>query len=97
MRLERYKNNPILGPRKEHSWEAGGVFNPAVIYEQGKVYIVYRAFSKDYTSSLGLAISKDGFNIDERLAEPIYKPRESFEKKPSREFGQGAKTRGLPK
>ncbi|MBZ1348159.1 MAG: hypothetical protein KYQ20_00045 [Candidatus Nealsonbacteria bacterium] len=81
MQLERYKNNPILEPRKEHAWETGGVFNPSVIYEQGKVYIVYRAFSKDHTSSLGLAISKDGFNIDERLPEPIYKPRESFEKK----------------
>ncbi len=81
MQLERYKNNPILKPIKEHLWEARDVFNPAAIYEQGKVYLVYRAFSDDNTSTLGLAISKDGFNFDQRLTEPIYKPRESFEKK----------------
>ncbi|MCL0056744.1 hypothetical protein M1N50_00255 [Dehalococcoidia bacterium] len=81
MQLERYKNNPILKPIPEHSWESKGVFNAAAIYEKGKVYIVYRAFSDDYTSSLGLAISKDGFNITQRLSKPIYKPREDFEMK----------------
>ena len=33
------------------------------------------------TSTIGLAISKDGITIDERLPEPIYVPRESFEMK----------------
>jgi len=81
MQLERYKNNPILKPRKEHPWESKGVFNAAAVYENGRVYIVYRAFSNDNTSTFGLAISKDGFNIDQRLSEPIYKPRENFEMK----------------
>ena len=33
------------------------------------------------TSTIGLAISKDGITIDERLAEPMYIPRVDFEMK----------------
>ena len=44
-------------------------------------HILYRALSADNTSSIGYAASKDGVNIDERLSEPIYSSRESFESK----------------
>jgi predicted GH43/DUF377 family glycosyl hydrolase len=33
------------------------------------------------TSTIGLAITKDGITIDERLPEPVYIPRADFEKK----------------
>jgi len=81
IKLKRYEGNPILQPRPEHFWEAKAVFNPAAIYEEGKVHIVYRAMSEDNTSVFGYATSSDGFNIEERLAEPIYLPREPFEMK----------------
>ncbi|GAF80207.1 unnamed protein product, partial [marine sediment metagenome] len=80
-KLERYKKNPIIRPRTEHPWESEAVFNPAAVYEGGKVHFVYRSFSPDKTSFLGYASSKNGFHITERLAEPIYVPREDFEKK----------------
>lgn len=79
--LKRFKKNPILEPIKAHRWEAKMVFNPAAIYENNKVHIVYRAMSFNNTSVFGYATSRNGLNIDERLEEPIYVPREPFEKK----------------
>lgn len=79
--IKRFEGNPIISPLLEHPWESKATFNPAAIYEDGKVHIVYRAMSEDSTSVLGYASSKDGFFIDERLDEPIYVPREEFEKK----------------
>lgn len=81
IKLERFKGNPIIKPIPEHDWEAKYTLNPAAVYEEGIVHIVYRAQGNDDTSVLGYAVSHDGFRIDERLPEPIYVPRESFEKK----------------
>ena len=73
--FDRYKNNPILTPIKEHSWEAFMVYNCGAIYEAGKVHLIYRAQGeKGGVSRFGYASSKDGFHIDERLSEPIYAP-----------------------
>jgi len=77
--LERFDGNPILEPEPKHWWESKAVFNPGVIYEDGKVHIVYRAVGDSDVSVLGYASSVDGFRIDERLDEPIYVPREPFE------------------
>ncbi len=79
--FKRFAQNPIIQPRPEFPWEAQATFNPAAIYEAGKVHILYRALSLDDTSVFGYANSTDGLNIDERLVYPIYEPRESFEKK----------------
>lgn len=51
------------------------VYNCGVMYEEGKVHIIYRAQGeKGGISRFGYAASKDGFHIDERLAEPIFEP-----------------------
>ena len=76
----RAKENPILAPRGEN-FESHDVMNPAAIDLEGSVYILYRAMDKTNTSTIGLAVSKDGVHIDERLHEPIYKPRADFEQK----------------
>lgn len=81
IKLKKYKKNPILTTIKEHSWENKAVFNPAVVYEDGKFYVVYRALSKDMVSTMGLAVSKDGYNFYSRLADPIYGPRMNYEQK----------------
>jgi predicted GH43/DUF377 family glycosyl hydrolase len=78
-RLERFDGNPILDPEPKHWWESKAVFNPGAIYEGGRVHLVYRAIGDSDVSVLGYASSIDGFRIDERLHEPIYVPRESFE------------------
>lgn len=77
----RYPGNPVLEPILELPWQAMAVFNPASIYADGKVHILYRAQSMDGTSVIGYASSKDGIHIDENLDYPIYTPRESFEMK----------------
>jgi predicted GH43/DUF377 family glycosyl hydrolase len=79
--FERYSKNPIIEPDPRHDWESIGTFNPAAIELGGKIYILYRALSSDKTSTIGLAVSEDGFNIVEKLDEPIYVPREKFEMK----------------
>ena len=78
--FRRVPDNPVLRPQGE-GWEGKNVFNPAAIEIDGVHYIVYRAQSHDHTSTMGLAISRDGVTIDERLPNPIYVPRTSSEEK----------------
>jgi predicted GH43/DUF377 family glycosyl hydrolase len=80
-KFKRYDKNPILSPKLEHEWEAKAVFNPAAIYLDGKIHILYRTSSNDNTSCIGYASTKNGFDIMERIADPIYVPREPFENK----------------
>ena len=80
-RFQRFKKNPIIVPNKQHPWEAKATFNPAVLRIRNKTHILYRTLSDDNTSFIGYASTKDGVNIDERLGEPIYGPREDFESK----------------
>lgn len=77
--LNKIRNNPIIGPIIENLWESKATFNPAAIYEEGKVHIIYRAVGEDDVSVLGYATSFDGVNIDERLSKPIYVPTQPFE------------------
>lgn len=77
--FKRYEKNPIIKPIKENKWEDRATFNPAAIYLDNKIHIIYRAVSGDNYSVLGYATSKDGYNIDHREKEPIYKPRKDFE------------------
>jgi predicted GH43/DUF377 family glycosyl hydrolase len=84
VKLKRFDGNPIIKPIDESPLESKATFNPTAIYENGKVHIIYRSMGDNDTSVMGYATSKDGFNIDERLPDPIYFPREEFESKISR-------------
>jgi len=77
--LFRFEGNPILHPIQQHAWESKAVFNPAALYLNRRLHIIYRAIGDSDVSVLGYAISKDGLNISERLTEPIYIPRDPFE------------------
>jgi len=77
--LERFEGNPILKPDNKHQWETKAVFNPAALYESGKVHLLYRAIGESDVSVLGYASSMDGLHIKERFDKPVYIPRESFE------------------
>lgn len=79
--FERYVGNPIIKPIIESPWEARATFNPAAIYLDKKVHILYRAFSFKNKSIVGYACSKDGVHIDERFPEPVYVARKVFEKR----------------
>ncbi len=78
--FRRASRNPILIPRG-NGFEERDVFNAASIEINGTIYILYRAMNIENTSTIGLAISRDGVVIDERLSEPIYVPRAEFEMK----------------
>ena len=78
-RLKRFYNNPIIIPNEANEWEADATFNPAALYDDGKIHILYRAVSKGGLSSFGYASSKDGFNIEKGSNELSYVPREEFE------------------
>lgn len=77
--VQRFPGNPIISPRADKSFEVNGTLNPAAIEIGGKIHILYRAFSNDNISTFGYANTTDGLSIDERLDEPIYRPRMDFE------------------
>ena len=76
----RVPENPILSARGT-GFESRDVLNTAAIDINGSIYLLYRAMDKANTSTIGLAISKNGVTIDERLQGPMYVPREDFEMK----------------
>lgn len=77
--LSRSEGNPILRPNPQNWWETKAVFNPAAIFENGKVHILYRAIGETDVSVLGYASSLDGLHVNERADKPAYIPREPFE------------------
>ena len=97
LKCKKFPNNPLLQPVDDHSWENKGVFNAAAIELEGKIFLVYRAFSKENVSNFGLAMSNDGFYIDERLSEPIYPLRTAYEKPVKSGFGGGVEDARITK
>jgi len=86
LRLKKAQHNPILSPKAENNWESFNTFNPAALYEDGKVHLLYRAQGYDYISVLGYASSSDGYHIDRRQDEPAYVPTADFEYKHGRKL-----------
>ncbi|MBW4060975.1 glycosidase [Candidatus Saccharibacteria bacterium] len=56
----RLSAEPMLVPRPDLVWEAGGVFAPAVVKRHDGYHMLYRAFGRDRISRLGYATSPDG-------------------------------------
>jgi predicted GH43/DUF377 family glycosyl hydrolase len=77
MKLIRYKNNPILTPKKERKWESFAVYNCGVFYDGKIVHMLYRAVGEDRVSRLGYAFSKDGINFN-RYPKPVLEPYPSL-------------------
>ncbi len=79
-KLKRLADGPIIEPIKKNWWESKFVFNCASVRLNNRYYILYRAVGEhSKTSYIGLAISKDGITIEERLNEPIFKPEKDYE------------------
>ncbi len=78
--MRRFEGNPILAPVVNHAWESRVVFNPAAVYLDKRVHILYRAIGEDGVSRLGYASSLDGYHIDERLPHPVFEPTLPVEK-----------------
>lgn len=79
LKCEKFSHNPLLEPIPDRIWESEGVCNAAAIKLEGKTYLLYRAFTKQNVSNMGLAVSNDGLYIDERLPVPIFPLRTKYE------------------
>ncbi len=71
--LQRCSDQPILQPIAGNDWESKYVLNPGALRLKDKVYLFYRAVGKDGISRIGLAVT-DGYQVLERLPEPIFSP-----------------------
>jgi predicted GH43/DUF377 family glycosyl hydrolase len=80
-KMTRYIRNPILTPIPEHWWESKYVLNAGGLRINGRAYLFYRAVGEDDVSRIGLAISSDGLELEERLPEPVFSPIWEEEKK----------------
>lgn len=82
-KLKRHHKNPVIVPHGKNTWETKATFNPAAVYLDGKVHLLYRAIGDNDVSVLGYAASEDGYNFNLRLDEPAYIPRAEFEGRPA--------------
>jgi len=80
-RFKRSPKNPIIVPINENEWESQATFNPGAITLDGRTHILYRAMSRDNTSTFGYAVTRNGSSIIKRFSLPVYVPREDFESK----------------
>jgi len=78
--LTRSIKNPIIEPNRENAWEAMATFNPAALYLNDKVHLIYRAQGFDNISVFGYAGSSDGIHIDDRSEQPVYFMNQDFKK-----------------
>jgi len=79
MKLRRYEGNPLLEPRGD-GWESIEVFNPAAVYLDGRIHLLYRATGEyiEYISRLGHAIFDENLNLVERFEQPCFSPEIEF-------------------
>lgn len=76
--LERYKQNPILSPKNDSTWESEVATNPAAWYDEasGEVTLVYRAAGDDeaHRVHLGIAKSSNGYEFERISDQPHLSP-----------------------
>ncbi len=75
----RFEKNPLISPDPDVSWKSFATFNPAAIFLEGKVHLLYRAQGENKVSTFGYASSDDGFTFSDFSSEPAYIPRAPFE------------------
>ena len=80
--VKRSQHNPLLAPRREHTWEALATFNPSVVPHGEGLRMYYRAIANPDTlsgisvgeSTIGMAESIDGvhFHSREQVIVPMH-------------------------
>lgn len=76
MLITRSDHNPVLEPKRIHSWESEAVFNGCPVEKDGNIFLLYRALSLPHYHSLagtilrisdiGIAESNDGVEFHNR-------------------------------
>jgi predicted GH43/DUF377 family glycosyl hydrolase len=75
----RYGKNPLLFPQGT-DWESRNVYNPGVLFDEGRFRMLYRAQGKPVTSREGYAECLDGVSFARDPA-PLIDATEPFEQK----------------
>lgn len=77
--LNRHEHNPVLSPLQIREWEQGGTFNPAAILDdENRVHLLYRAVGADGLSRMGHAMSNDGKSIEKRSQYPVFEAQNGY-------------------
>ncbi|MCK9423662.1 MAG: hypothetical protein M0Q38_13800 [Bacteroidales bacterium] len=74
LKFTAYEHNPVLGPGKPGSWDDLIVFLPCVIRHNVTFYLFYSGMSKNGKTSIGLAISPDGYHFTRFGGNPVFIP-----------------------
>ncbi len=75
LRIERHPDNPIITPGL-YDWRMATVFNPGVLYEDGRTYLYERAAGqlRPFICHIGLLASDDGVHFEHVRDEPVFTP-----------------------
>ncbi len=77
--LTRHPNNPILVPQF-HRFYRTAIYNPAVLFHQGRYYMLFRGqFDAAVSGLIGLAVSTDGVHFHVHPS-PVLVPEFSYER-----------------
>ncbi|MEX2014033.1 MAG: hypothetical protein WD896_01615 [Parcubacteria group bacterium] len=83
--VKRSQENPILGPDRNHHWEALATFNMSPVKHGAKIHGLYRAISNkdtlgtpDQISTIGISKTADGLHFKDR--EQFIVPEAEWEK-----------------
>jgi predicted GH43/DUF377 family glycosyl hydrolase len=75
----RAAHNPVISPLIHREWEEQASFNPtAILDDDGRVHLFYRAIGNDGISRIGYATSMDGRNFEGRSPYPVYQPLHGY-------------------
>ncbi|MCS4300871.1 pesticidal protein Cry7Aa [Chryseobacterium sp. BIGb0232] len=74
------KKEGIILRKTTLEFESEGVLNPAVIQDNGKIHLFYRALAKNNFSSIGYCILSDHKTIETRLSNQVIIPESEYEK-----------------
>lgn len=78
-KLSRHHKNPVISPLPIKEWELGGTFNPAAVMDdEGKIHLLYRAVGADGVSRIGHAASDDGLHFENRSQYPVFEPTPGY-------------------
>ena len=75
VKFERHPENPIVRPGR-YEWRMATVFNPGVLYEDGKFYMYERAAGglRPFHCYIGMLESDDGIHFTHVKDQPVFTP-----------------------
>lgn len=73
------KKEGVILCKTDHEFENEGVLNPAVISDNGKIHMFYRAVRKGNHSTIGYCRLSDPVTVEQRLEYPVLFPEDVYD------------------